>query len=285
MSDSTCKEPIPPSGDPLAAIPLVWKTWTWENRSVSLTSKIANISIKYNLKIFYKIFFNLFKYFLKKRIILNFIKYKFIANPEKKELSRWMIRNIKIWDESIINIIIKNIKDNNSTFIDVGCNYGAYSIPVAKIKNEINVYCFDPSQSSLDKLTDNIQLNKIKNIKKFKIGIGDKEKIVFFDDNLKNYKNSGSYRINSNEIGTKIKINSIDNLIEKKIIKPKKNIYIKLDIEGYEFFALQGLIKTLKKYNVIVFFEFSKSLLEASRDYSRAFSWIVSNNIEVIFLR
>ena len=243
---------------------------------------IANISIKYNLKIFYKIFFNLFKYFLKKRIILNFIKYKFIANPEKKELSRWMIRNIKIWDESIINIIIKNIKDNNSTFIDVGCNYGAYSIPVAKIKNEINVYCFDPSQSSLDKLTDNIQLNKIKNIKKFKIGIGDKEKIVFFDDNLKNYKNSGSYRINSNEIGTKIKINSIDNLIEKKIINPKKNIYIKLDIEGYEFFALQGLIKTLKKYNVIVFFEFSKRILDNHKNLETEFSsFLKENNLKI----
>jgi len=243
----------------------------------------ANISIRYKLKTFYKIFYNIFKFFLKKKIILNFVKYKFIAYPQKKELSRWMIRNLKIWDESMIYLIIKNIKENNSIFIDIGCNYGAYSIPISKIKNKIDVYCFDPSKKSLDKLVENIKLNKIQNIKYFKIGIGEKEKYSFFDDNLKNYKNSGSYQINDDKRGTRIQINSIDNLIKKKIIYPKKKIFIKMDIEGYEFFALQGLIKTINKFNVMIFFEFSKKILENHENLETKMSKFIKDNNLIIY--
>ena len=34
-----------------------------------------------------------------------------------------------------------------------------------------------------------------------------------------------------------------------------------MDVEGYEFLALQGLIKTIKKYDVFIFFEFSIKIL------------------------
>ena len=89
---------------------------------------IANVCIKHDLKIFYYLIYKIFKFFLNKKIILNFKNYKFAAYPHKKELSRWMIRNLKIWDNSTIELITKNINQKNSIFIDVGCNYGAYSI-------------------------------------------------------------------------------------------------------------------------------------------------------------
>ena len=34
-----------------------------------------------------------------------------------------------------------------------------------------------------------------------------------------------------------------------------------MDIEGYEFLAIQGLKQTISKYNVFIFFEFSKKLI------------------------
>tara|TARA_B110000027_G_C16065607_1_gene276576 strand:- start:107 stop:895 length:789 start_codon:yes stop_codon:yes gene_type:complete len=189
------------------------------------------------------------------------LKFKFYAYPQKKELSRWMIRNLKIWDKEHIEIILNQIISDNAIFIDIGSNYGAYSIPIAKLKNKINVYCFDPSEKALNQLKDNIELNNIKNIKHFNIGIGEKKKSVYFDDEIQNYKNSGSYEINNKNLGKKIEINSIDNLIESKEIFPKKNVIIKMDIEGYEFLAIQGLKQTISKYNVFIFFEFSKKLI------------------------
>ena len=244
---------------------------------------IANVCIKYDLKIFYYLIYKIFKFFLNKKIILNFRKYKFAAYPQKKELSRWMIRNLKIWDNSLIELITKNINQKNSIFIDVGCNYGAYSIPLSKIKNIVDIYCFDTSKRSLDRLIENIELNKIKKIRYFNLGIGEKNKIVFFDDNIKNYKNSGSFEINQSQIGYKIKVNSIDNLIEKRIINAKKNIFIKIDIEGYDFFALKGLVKTIRKYNVFIVFEFSKKILKHYKNLETDMINFIKDNNLIIY--
>jgi len=243
---------------------------------------ILNFLIRSNFQVLNKILFKVFKFFLKKKIVLNFLKYKFYAYPQKKELSRWMIKNLKIWDESSVEMIINQIKNDNTTFIDIGSNYGAYSIPIAKLKNKINVYCFDPSEKALNQLKDNIVLNDIKNIKYFNVGVGEKNKTAFFNDEIKNYNNSGSYEISNKYSGKKILINSIDNLIDDGKIIPKKKIVIKMDIEGYEFLALQGLIKTIKKYDIFIFFEFSKKLVLNHDNLLISFTkFLKENNLKI----
>ncbi len=249
----------------------------------NLFEYVANVSIKFNLKLSYKFFYKLFKFFLKDKIILKFPQCKFFAYPQKKDLSRWMIRNLKIWDEKIINLIIKQINDSNSIFIDIGCNYGAYSIPISRIKNNLKVICFDPSRKSLDRLDENINLNNLKNIKYYKLGIGEKKGKVYFDDDINNYKNSGSFEINNKNLGYKINIDSIDNLVRENKIQIKKNVYIKMDIEGYEFFALKGLVKTIKNYNVTIFFEFSKKILENHLNFESEFVEFLNKNTLKIY--
>ena len=249
----------------------------------NLFEYVANVSIKFNLKLSYKFFYKIFKFFLKDKIILKFPQCKFFAYPQKKDLSRWMIRNLKIWDENIINLIIKQINDSNSIFIDIGCNYGAYSIPISRIKNNLKVICFDPSRKSLDRLDENINLNNLKNIKYFKLGIGEKKGEGYFDDDINNYKNSGSFEINNKNFGYKINIDSIDNLVRENKIQIKKNVYIKMDIEGYEFFALKGLVKTINNYNVTIFFEFSKKILENHLDFESEFVEFLNKNTLKIY--
>ena len=67
---------------------------------------ILNFLIRNNFLYLNKIIFKLFKFFLKKRIVLNFLKYKFYAYPQKKEISRWMIKNLEIWDKDSVEMII-----------------------------------------------------------------------------------------------------------------------------------------------------------------------------------
>ena len=245
--------------------------------------KIANFLIIKKLKFLNKIFFNIFKFFVKKKIILDFIDFKFYVYPNKKDLSIWMLRYLKIWDETKIKLILDKIKKNEFIFIDVGCNYGAYSIPIAKKHKNLLVYSFDPSENALKKLKENILLNNIQNINFYKVGIGEKNKKVYFDDNLSNFKNSGSYQIIKDKVGKEISVDSIDNLIIKKIILPKKNIFIKLDIEGYEFFALQGMVETFKSYKVIIFFEFSKKIFENHYNFEIDFKKFIDQHYLKIF--
>ncbi len=243
---------------------------------------ILNFLIRNNFLYLNKIIFKLFKFFLKKRIVLNFLKYKFYAYPQKKEISRWMIKNLEIWDKDSVEMITNQIKNDNTIFIDIGCNYGAYSIPIAKLKNKINVYCFDPSKKALNQLKDNILLNDIKNIKHFNLGVGEKHKTAFFNDDIKNYDNSGLYEISNKYSGKKILINSIDNLIDDGEIIPKKKIIIKMDVEGYEFLALQGMKKTIKKYDVFIFFEFSIKMVLNHNNLLISFTkFLKENNLKI----
>ena len=136
---------------------------------------VNNYSSKKNKKNYY-ILFSLFKFFIKEKIIVSFKKYKFYTSTNKKDLSRWILKNLKQWDDKNIRIIIKLIKKYKASFIDCGCNFGAYTIPVAKSFKNQKIYAFDASEKAINKLKENINLNNIDNIRYFNYGIGEKMK-------------------------------------------------------------------------------------------------------------
>ena len=182
-----------------------------------------------------------------------------------------MIRNLSQWDKKNLNIIIKLIKKYNSSFIDCGCNFGAYSIPIARKFKEKTIYSIDASDKAIFKLKENIKLNQIKNIKYFNFGIGSKNNVNYFDDNLEKFKNSGSFRFTKKKTKKKIKIFKLDFLYKEKKLKLNKHIVIKIDLEGYDFFALKGIKEIFKKSNVIIFFEFSKLLFKNHKNFNYEF--------------
>jgi len=240
-----------------------------------------NIINKYlfrkNKKIYY-LYFSIFKFLTKSKFILNFENYKFYASFSKKSLSRWMLKNLKPWDNENVEKVIYFIKKYNGSFVDCGCNFGAYSIPIAKKFEDQNIYAFDASKKAIYNLQQNIELNKIKNINYFNIGIGDKNTEAYFNENIDNLKNDGSFRFVQNSDKEKINIYKLDDIFKKEKISLKENIIIKLDLEGFDFLALKGLSETIKKSKVIIFIEISKMLLENSENFSNEFDLFIKNN-------
>ena len=231
---------------------------------------VNNFQFKKNIK-FYYILFSIFKFFIKEKIIISFKKYKFYTSTNKKDLSRWILKNLKQWDEKNIQIIIKFIKKYNASFIDCGCNFGAYSIPIAKKFKNKKIYAFDASEKAIQEIKKNIALNNIKNIQYFNFGIGQRNDKKVFNQNLKDFSNTGSYRFTNKKIGKKIDIFSLDYLLKKKIIKLNSTVILKIDIEGYDFLALQGMTKIIKNHNVIIFFELSKILIRNTKNFKIKF--------------
>ena len=226
----------------------------------------------------YYLYFSIFKFLTKSRFILNFKNYKFYTSFNKKSLSRWMLKNLKPWDNENVEKVIYFIKKYNGSFVDCGCNFGAYSIPIAKKFEDQNIYAFDASKKAIYNLQQNIELNKIKNINYFNIGIGDKNTEAYFNEDIDNLKNDGSFRFTQNSNNEKIKIYKLDDIFKNEKISLKENIIIKLDLEGFDFLALKGLSETIQKSKVIIFIEISKMLLENSENFSNEFNLFIKNN-------
>lgn len=244
----------------------------------SIFQNIINKYInKKNRKIYY-LYFSIFKFLSVSKFILNFKKYKFYSSFDNKSLSRWMLKNLVEWDKENVKKIIFFMKKYNGSFVDCGCNFGAYSIPIAKKFKNQNIYAFDASKKAISSLRQNMFLNKIKNINYFNIGIGDKNTEMYFNEEISELKNDGSYRFTKDKKKEKIKIFKLDDIFKNKKIKLKKNIIIKIDLEGFDFLAMKGLKSTLKKSKVIIFIEISKMLLDNSNDFFKEFALFVKKN-------
>jgi len=244
----------------------------------NIFQKIVNKYInKKNKKIYY-LYFSIFKFLSDSKFILNFKKFKFYSSFDNKSLSRWMLKNLVEWDKKNVRKIIFFMEKYNGSFVDCGCNFGAYAIPIAKKFKTQNIYAFDASKRAINSLKQNMTLNKINNINYFNIGIGDKNAEMYFNEELSELKNDGSFRFTKSRKKEKIKIFKLDDVFKRKKIKLKKNIVIKIDLEGFDFLALKGLKSTLKKFKVLIFIEISKMLLDNSKNFYEEFILFIKNN-------
>lgn len=128
--------------------------------------------------------------------------------------------------------------------IDAGAYFGDSSFVINRFFKPKFIYAFEPDPDNFKILKENIKLNNLQDvIFPLEIGVG-KEKGFFYleksgpGSSITNYQSK-----NKNKV--KVKVVSIDDFVADNNIK--KVDFIKMDIEGAEFDALKGAVKTLKR--------------------------------------
>ena len=247
----------------------------------NIFQKVINIFIKENKKkvrFIYKFLFIIFKSFLKNRLILDFKKFKFYSYTDRKDLTRWMLKHLKPWDYEQVLRLKEILKESKSLFIDCGSNFGAYSVIISSLCKNTEVLSFDASKKMIGRLKENINLNKLHNINVFNLGVGRRNSRDYFNDNDSDFLNLGSYRFQKKNNSKLLKVVALDQFLVKFKLNKFKKIVIKIDIEGYEFEALQGLEKIIKLYKPIIFIEISKMLLEHKNFSLEKFRYFLNQN-------
>ena len=158
-------------------------------------------------------------------------------------IARWQDNMNRISFEGSYGIVAEFIKDlpRDVLFIDIGANQGCTSILASRVFNKSKnskgaIMAFEPSPSIFNLLTENILLNKCDNIYTFKKAISSEEAELFLDET--NPGNSGGSHISNK--GSSVVASPI-NLDDVKLIGNYKDVYIKIDTEGYEISVLNGL--------------------------------------------
>lgn len=153
---------------------------------------------------------------------------------------------------------IENFEDN-TVFYDIGANVGLYSI-YAALKNQVQVFCFEPSFFNLEFLARNIFINQLTDqISIFPVALNDKISVSNFQLTSTEWGGAlSTFEKGFNDGGNKIQSNFLYNTIgfdldhlakETKIPLPD---YVKIDVDGLEHFILSGAKNTLKNTREIL---------------------------------
>jgi FkbM family methyltransferase len=220
---------------------------------------------------FYKIFYLIFKKIITSPILINFGEFKMFAYNNNKDLSKFMLKNLNVWDGFQVERINNIFKNKKSLFIDCGCSFGSYSVPIAKLNStDSKVIAIDASSLAIRRLKENVFLNDINNIEIYNLAIGKEEGYANFNEDLNLLPNSGSFRFDSS--GKKLRITTLDIILEQQSLDSFEVIFVKMDLEGYEFDGLLGFKKNIVKYKPIILFEFSRMLLKNTTFSENAFN-------------
>lgn len=146
------------------------------------------------------------------------------------------------------------------TVYDVGGFVGLFSLFFARAVGNGQVICFEPVPEHRELILDHIRLNQVKNIRLMPHALGSKseQSTILVCDEMGAF--STAHPQQKEKLGFKnhchdvpIEIAALDELISQEKL-PIPN-FIKLDVEGLEFAALQGMEAIIREYQPELFIE------------------------------
>jgi FkbM family methyltransferase len=156
----------------------------------------------------------------------------------------------KLWEKhfrDVINVFVSS----GDVVADIGANFGYNAILMGKqIGPKGMLVAFEPQRIVYQQLNGNLILNNIFNAITFQAALGDGTqtittmKSVDYDSN---WVNIGDTSIG--EGGENVSVYTLDQ------IELEKLNFIKIDVQGYELFMLQGAKNTLKQFQPDLFIE------------------------------
>lgn len=209
------------------------------------------------------------------------------------ELLSEIIRDKGIYSKNDL-IIMKDIIKEGDIFIDIGANIGWHTFfGSTLVGNSGRVHAFEPTSLNFNLLEQGVNINKFKNITINKLAISNKIcelEIVHSPNNCgdniicdKSELDKFSFHYKNNE---KVNCSTLDDYIDANNIDVKKIKLIKMDIQGSEANALEGMKKLIEKHKPYFILEFSPNHLKLCNSSSfDILSFIDKNNYILYHLR
>jgi FkbM family methyltransferase len=166
----------------------------------------------------------------------------------------------KKWDSTCLNLV-KKLYTSKLIFIDVGANIGATCIPIANL--DLQIIAFEANQDTVQLLFKNISDNSVKKAIVFPFALGAElhnGKYMKISTPIGNIS-SASLVNNWSHGKDPVKnqntyMSTLDNTLSMlTLMNGKKDIILKIDVEGFELHVINGSLKTIKKHRPLIVFE------------------------------
>ena len=170
------------------------------------------------------------------------------------------LRSNVLFEKFLLSFLSK-IVPADKNMLDVGANIGIWSVVFSTfIKGTI--YAFEPQTKIYECLTNNIAINRCANVKPYHVALSDKQIDYKMNASYNKNDNFGAFRIcPEGELSINAEIGDV--------LQLRDIGFIKMDVEGHELEAINGLATTIATWKPILFVEIHGSHPNANQTYLR----------------
>lgn len=167
-----------------------------------------------------------------------------LSHDEKYFYDQWKATEQGAIEPNTYKVFNSNI-DETTVYIDLGAYIGTTCLYAAQLAKES--FAFEPDPVAFDYLKANVEANPgIKNLTIYPYAVGLKEGTVYIKSKASGANSGSSLLLNEYKSSWETKIIDINRFIDENVKEGK--LFIKIDIEGYEYTLMIGLDKVIKKY-------------------------------------
>jgi len=153
--------------------------------------------------------------------------------------------------EPLLSDLILGLAAQSKYFLDIGANVGYYSISAAKINSQLKIKSFEPNPMIVEKFKRNIDLNQLSSqIEIFECGLGSENSDLtqmfipqFTGSGGGSLKNLHPEEGKPDTLSIKVRI--LDELLNMDSATVD---LMKIDVEGFEKYVLEGGMGTIRNY-------------------------------------
>lgn len=182
------------------------------------------------------------------------------------DFSQWTIFSSQIDPHLYVAKKLIN-HQNKGIILDVGANCGIFGLVIAKYfqekKVEKKVFCYEPNPRVFELLTSNLQQNQAisDKVKLFNKGLGDARGSLELQIPLRNSGAGSLLRNYESEPHDKVEIEI--STLDIELLNVDQTVdFIKIDVENYEYFVLNGSREIIQRDRPVIFFEVGPGQLQ-----------------------
>lgn len=182
-----------------------------------LTARLPDLDLRFRVKTEDVVGRHIFKY-----------------HVHEPELSAFLMRHLTLSPGDVV--------------IDIGANIGWYSMLLQRLAPEgVNIFSFEPDPLNFDLLSQNIELNGAHRVEAIQQALAaeDGTQMLYRHDS----NNLGRHSLLQLQDGHAIEVQTttLDHFWTDRGLGDRVPRFIKIDVEGYELFALRGADKVLQR--------------------------------------
>ena len=157
--------------------------------------------------------------------------------------------------------IFRSCLKSGMTIVDIGANLGYFTVIAAgRVGSSGTVFAYEPDPHNFDLLERNITVNGFSNARAFPVALSDRAgtRQLFFGDNQTTHSFGDKRNTGRSE---SVVTDTLDNSL-KTLGHPQIDL-VKMDIEGAEPLALDGMRETIERNpTLIILFEFHPKAIQ-----------------------